>query len=118
MGLKTSELIEVAVRAAKDKKATDPVIMDLRGISSVTDYFVICSGRSDANVKAIANTVEEKLREAGLRPFGIEGRREGTWILMDYVDFVLHIFHHEKRLNYSLEELWKDAKRVVLAETA
>jgi len=118
MGEKTSELLEVALRAAEDKRATDLVVLDLRGISTVTDYFIICSGTSDTNVRAIADAVEEKLREAGVRPFGKEGYQEGTWILMDYVDFVLHIFHYETRLAFALEDLWKDARRLPLPSAA
>lgn len=114
MGERTSELLDVALRAAESKRATNPVILDLRGISNVTDYFIICSGTSDTNVRAIADAVEEKLGEAGVRPFGTEGYKEGTWILMDYVDFVLHIFHSEKRLTFALEDLWKDAGRLPL----
>ena len=118
MGSKTMELLEVALRAAEERRATDPVVLDLRGISTVTDYFIICSGTSDTNVRAIADNVEAKLREAGVRPFGMEGYKEGTWVLMDYVDFVLHIFHFEKRLAFALEDLWKDAKRLSLPEAA
>jgi len=98
------------VEAAEGKKATDIVALDLRGISSVTDYFVICSGSSDINVKAIADAVQEKLSAAGVKPFGVEGRTEGTWVLLDYVDCVFHIFHHEKRATFALEDLWSDAK--------
>ena len=65
----------------------------------MTDSFIICSGSSDTNVRAIADAVREKLKEAGVKPFGVEGYREGTWILMDYIDFVFHIFHFEKRLD-------------------
>jgi ribosome-associated protein len=112
-----SELLQVAVRAAEGKRASSIVALDLRGLSSVTDYFVICSGSSDTNVRAIADAVQEKLKEAGSRPFGVEGRKEGTWILMDYVDFVFHVFYTEQRIAFSLEDLWKDARRLSL-ETA
>ena len=104
--------IEIGTEAAEDKKATDIVALDLRGLSSVTDYFVICSGSSDINVRAIADAVEEKLAAAGVKPFGVEGRPEGTWILLDYIDFVFHIFHHEKRAAFALEDLWSDAGRL------
>ena len=118
MGGKTSDLLLTAVRTAEDRKATDTVVLDLKGLSTVTDYFIICSGRSDTNVKAIAEGIEEKLKQSGQRPFGVEGRREGMWILMDYVDFVIHVFHHEKRAALALEELWKDARRVPLPSKA
>jgi ribosome-associated protein len=107
-----SELLRLGIAAAESKKATDVVALDLRELSSVTDTFVICSGSSDTNVRAIADAVEKRLKEEGVRPFGIEGYREGTWVLMDYIDFVFHIFHFEKRLVFALEDLWKDAPRL------
>ena len=112
MGLTTHEILQTAVEAAQSRKASDTVVLDLQGISSVADYFIICSGASDTNVKAIADAVEEKLKEAGVRPLGIEGRKEGTWVLLDYEDIVLHVFHFEKRLTFALEDLWKDAGRI------
>lgn len=111
----TLKLVELAAAAAEEKNAQELVVLDLSGISSVTDCFIICSGSSDRNIKAISDNVKEKLKEAGTRPLGIEGHREGTWILMDYVDFVLHIFHREKRLEFAIEDLWKDAKRLSLS---
>lgn len=116
MEASTRELLEIGIKAAESKRARKVVALDLRALSSVTDYFVICSGSSDTNVRAIADAVQEALREAGLRPFGVEGYREGTWVLLDYVDFVFHIFHVEKRLAYSLEDLWKDAPRLPAGE--
>ncbi len=118
MGQTTTELLQTAVRAAKSRKATDAVILDLRGISSVTDFFIVCSGTSDINVKAIAEAVEETLKKEGHPPLGVEGRLEKTWILLDYVDFVVHVFHHEKRLAFALENLWEDAKRIPVESTA
>jgi ribosome-associated protein len=112
MGLTTIELLQTAVRAAESRKATDAVILDLRGISSVTDFFIVCSGSSDTNVRAIADAVEETLKKEGRPPLGVEGRQEKTWILLDYVDFVVHVFQHEKRLAFALENLWEDAKRI------
>jgi len=112
MGMTTIELLQTAVRAAESRKATDSVILDLRGISTVTDFFIICSGTSDTNVRAIADAVEETLKKEGHPPHGVEGREEKTWILLDYVDFVVHVFQHEKRLAFSLENLWEDAKRI------
>jgi ribosome-associated protein len=107
-----SELLGIGIAAAADKRASDIKALDLRELSSVTDTFVICSGSSDTNVRAIADAVREKLKEAGVKPFGVEGYREGTWILMDYIDIVFHIFHYEKRLAFALEDLWKDAPRL------
>jgi ribosome-associated protein len=89
--------------------------IDVRGLSSVTDYMVIASGSSDTNVRAIAESVRDKLLEKGERPFSLEGLQDGTWVLLDYVDFVVHVFLDEKRLYFGLEELWADAKPVPIA---
>ena len=112
------ELVRVAVRAAEGKKASDVRAIDIRGLSGVTDYMVIASGSSDTNVRAIAEGVREKLLEKGERPFSVEGLQEGSWVLLDYVDFVVHVFHYEKRLYFGLEQLWADAKPVPIAATA
>jgi ribosome-associated protein len=112
------DLVRIAVRAAEEKKATDVKAIDIRGLSGVTDYMVIATGSSDTNVRAIAEGVREKLIEKGERPFSVEGLQEGSWVLLDYVDFVVHVFHAEKRLYFGLEELWADAKPVPIAETA
>lgn len=109
------DLVRAAVRAAEEKKAKDVKAIDLRGLSAVTDYMVIATGSSDTNVRAIAEGVREKLLEKGERPFSTEGLSEGTWVLLDYVDFVLHVFHHEKRAYFGLEQLWADAKPVPVA---
>ena len=108
----------MAVRAAEEKKATDVKAIDIRGLSGVTDYMVIATGSSDTNVRAIAEGVREKLLEKGERPFSVEGLQEGSWVLLDYVDFVVHVFHYEKRLYFGLEELWADAKPVPVADIA
>lgn len=105
-------LVRLAMTAAQDKKAKDIAALDVRGLSSVTDYMIVCTGSSDTNVRAIAENVEEKLREKGERPLSVEGMQEGTWVLLDYVDFVVHVFHAEKRLYFGLEELWADAKPI------
>jgi len=112
------DLVRVAVRAAEEKKAKDVKAIDIRGLSAVTDYMIIATGSSDTNVRAIAEGVREKLLEKGERPFSVEGLQEGTWALLDYVDFVVHVFHYEKRLYFGLEELWADAKPVSIADTA
>ena len=112
------DLVRVAVRAAEEKKAKDVKAIDIRGLSAVTDYMIIATGSSDTNVRAIAEGVREKLLENGERPFSMEGLQEGTWVLLDYVDFVVHVFHYEKRLYFGLEELWADAKPVPVAATA
>ena len=94
---------------ALERKAQDVLALDLRGISSVTDYFVIASGRSDVQVRAIAERVLRGLRDDGRRPNHVEGMRGGRWTLADYVDMVVHVFHHEARDFYRLEQLWGDA---------
>ncbi len=91
------------------KKGYEIKILDLKGISSFADYFVICSGDSDIQVKAIADEVIRKLKKSGVRPYNEEGTTTNSWILVDYVDVVVHIFKHETRLHYSLEKLWGDA---------
>jgi len=112
------DLVRVAVRAAEEKKAKDVKAIDIRGLSAVTDYMIIATGSSDTNVRAIAEGVREKLLEKGERPFSVEGLQEGSWVLLDYVDFVIHVFHYEKRLFFGLEELWADAKQVPVTDTA
>lgn len=93
------------------------IVLDLRGLSDVTDYFVICHGGSDRQVLAIADEVEERLdKERGRRPGHVEGRRSADWVLLDYIDFVVHVFQEEKREFYRLERLWGDAPRVPLGE--
>src|SRR5512134_1858892 len=106
------DLVRGAVRAAEEKKAQDVKALDVRGLSAVTDYMVVATGSSDTNVRAIAEHVREKLAEKGERPFSVEGLPEGSWVLLDYVDFVIHVFHYEKRLFFGIEELWADAKTV------
>jgi len=88
------------------------VVLDLRGLSDVTDYFLICHGTSDRHVLAITESIEERLRrELGLRPAHIEGQRQGEWVLLDFIDLVAHVFVAEKREFYRLERLWGDAPR-------
>lgn len=108
----TRDHVRLAVRAAEDRKAQQILALDLRELSSVTDYFIVCNGTSDTHVRAISDAIQERLEENGQRTFGREGYQDGTWVLLDYVDFVVHIFHYEKRLYYGIEDLWADAKRV------
>ena len=98
-----------AVSLALERKARDVVALDLRGISSVTDFFVIATGRSDVQVRAIVERVVEGLRNQGLRPSHVEGARAGRWALADYVDMVVHVFHPDARDFFRLEQLWGDA---------
>ena len=100
-----------AAELALERKAHDVVVLDLRGISTATDYFVIATGRSDVQVKAIADHVVDELKKESVRPEHTEGLRGARWVLMDYVDFVVHVFHPEARFFYQLETLWGDAPR-------
>ncbi len=100
------------VRAAElllDRKAVDAAVLDLRGISTATDFFLVASGRSDTHVTAIAENLVDELKKDGVRPAGVEGLRGGRWVLVDYVDFIVHVFHPEARDFYQLERLWGDA---------
>lgn len=104
------DLPKTVAEAASDKKARDILILDMNGISPVTDYFVICSANSTTQVQAIADNIVEKLEEQGLKPLHKEGYREARWILLDYGICVAHIFVEEDRYFYNLERLWGDAK--------
>jgi ribosome-associated protein len=101
-----------AARAALEKKAETVVVLDLRGVSGYTDYLVIGSGQSDRQLEAIAEGVEKELKTAGHRLVGSEGQRGGRWVLLDFGDVVVHVFHQEDRGHYDLEGLWADAPRV------
>lgn len=108
----------LAAEAAADKKAVDIVALDVAQLLVVTDYFVICTGNSDTQVKAIADEVEGRLRTgAGIKPIGREGMNEGKWVLLDFADLVVHIFQADEREFYRLEKLWSDAPRLQLPES-
>jgi ribosome-associated protein len=108
-------VLRIAVEATRDKKALDIVVLDLRGLASFTDYFLIATGGSHRQLVTVADEIEEKLKEAKRRPSHVEGYPRGDWILMDYVDFVVHIFTPTSRSYYDLERLWGDAKRLAVA---
>lgn len=112
----TAELPETVRRVAelaKELKSHDVVALDLRGISSATDYFLVASGRSDVQVRAIANHIVDEMKKEGHRPLHMEGLQGGRWVLVDYVDLVIHVFHPQARDFYQLENLWGDAPRWV-----
>lgn len=109
-------LFELVAAAASDKKARDIVILELEGVSLIADHFVICSANSTTQVKAIADNIEEKLEEQGIKALRKEGYREGRWVLIDFGSCVAHIFIEEDRLFYNLERLWGDAKFNVYQE--
>lgn len=102
------ELLRVAALAADGKQADDLVALDVSGPLPLTDVFLLATGRNERNVVAIASEIEDKMIEAGAKPLRREGRAEGRWILLDFGDIVVHVFHEEDRMYYSLERLWKD----------
>jgi ribosome-associated protein len=107
--------VEIALHAAGDKKALDLVVLDLRELASFTDFFVIASGTNVRQVQAIADEVQEQLRkQSGARPARVEGYKSAEWILLDYGDFIFHVFEEKSRRFYDLERLWRDAVRVPL----
>jgi ribosome-associated protein len=101
-------MAEVAARAAADKLAENVVVIDVSGQLVITDCFVLASGANDRQVVAIVDEVEEKMRQAGHKPARREGAREGRWVLLDYVDIVVHVQHREEREFYALDRLWRD----------
>jgi ribosome-associated protein len=102
------DLVKVAAAAADSKQGEDIVALDVSGPLPLTDAFVLVTGRNERNVLAIAGEVEDKLIEFGAKPLRREGRQEGRWVLLDFGDIVVHVFHEEDRMYYSLERLWKD----------
>ena len=100
--------------AMDDKKAGDIVVLELKGLTVIADYFIICSAGGAAQAGAIASEIEKRLGRKKIKPIGIEGLRQGSWILMDYGDVIVHIFDEETRQYYGLERLWLDAPRVEL----
>lgn len=108
--------LERAAALALERKADDVVGLDLQGISTATDYFLLATGKSDIQVRAIAEHVIDELKKESLRPSHVEGLQEGRWILVDYFDFVVHVFHPSVREFYQLEALWGDAPRRAFGE--
>lgn len=108
------ELLHVAALAADSKQADDLVALDVSGPLPLTDIFLLATGRNERNVMSIASEVEDKLIEAGAKPLRREGRSEGRWVLLDFGDLVVHVFHEEDRMYYSLERLWKDCPVIPL----
>ncbi len=106
------------INAALARKAGRPVVMNVRELSSFADYFLICSGASDRQVKALCSHLQETLKKTGMIPLGVEGEKHGRWVLMDYDDVVVHIFLEPLREFYDLERLWSDAPRMSIPEEA
>src|SRR4029453_12735861 len=108
------ERVLTALHAAADKKALDVVVLDLREIASFTDFFVVTSGANERQVQAISDGVYESLKKAGSTAARVEGYKTAEWILLDYGDFIVHVFEQKARLFYDLERLWRESKRVAL----
>ncbi len=114
----SKEKAMLALAALIDKRALEPVLLDMREITVITDYFLICAGTSNIHIRALGEAVVDKLKEIGLPPYGIEGKEEARWVLLDYGDLIVHIFAQEEREFYSLERLWSDAPRVAEVSSA
>lgn len=111
---KSMELLEIAVKAADDKRAVDIIALDVSTVSLLADYFMICHGNSDKQVLAIANDIVEQVQKAGLEVKRVEGKESAHWILIDLGEIIVHVFHEEEREFYNLEKLWSDAPLVDL----
>ena len=107
------QLALLAAETCDEKKAKDIVILDVRKITSISDYFIVCSTSNERQARAIAEDLRLKMRDLGKRELGVEGIQEGRWVLQDFADIVLHIFHESQREFYDIEGLWADAKRVL-----
>ena len=110
------ELLSVAAGAAEAKQAEDLVALDVSGPLPFADIFLVASGRNERQVQAIASEVEDRLIEFGVKPLRREGRSEGRWVLLDFGDLVVHVFHDEDRMYYSLERLWSDCPAIPLGK--
>lgn len=108
--METLEIVKTAVEALRDKKAEDVTVIDITGVSSIADYFIIANGNNQNQLTAMQDAVDEALYQAGLHAKQIEGNNKSTWILMDYEDIIVHLFSKEDRLFYDLERIWRDGK--------
>ena len=104
--------IDLYVKAALDRKALGLVVLDVRNLTSIADVFIICHGRSNRQVLAIAEHIKEYLKKHEIKPLGIEGKKDGHWVLLDYGHVIIHVFYESVRSFYDLEGLWVDAKRI------
>jgi ribosome-associated protein len=111
------ELAHLCVQAAQDKKAVEPIILDLQSVSTICDYMVICSAQSEPQIKAIVSGVEKEVKDEHARyPLAVDGFPTSQWVVIDYGDVMVHVFHEEKRGVYALEDLWSDAPQVPLLQ--
>jgi ribosome-associated protein len=113
MILKNDFSLDVYLQAALSKKVIGLVALDVRGLTSIADYFIICSGLSNRQVRAVAESIQVDLKKKKIKPLSIEGQKEGHWVVMDYGHVIIHIFYEPIRTLYDLESLWIDAKRIV-----
>ena len=111
--LEPAQIARLAVDVASDKKATDIVLLDIQGVTSIADYFVICTGNNPRQIRAIASAIDEKMSEVGLSAFHREGGPDSGWMLLDYSDVIVHIFGPKEREYYRLERLWSNAQTVI-----
>jgi ribosome-associated protein len=117
MNLEIRQQVALAVKSIEEKKGEDVVILEMdRNSGAFTDYFVLCSGANPRQIQAIADDVQKQLSEAGQRPNSVEGYGQAEWVLLDYVDFVLHVFSERARKFYDLERLWKSARKLSVAD--
>jgi ribosome-associated protein len=114
---RAKDLVEAAAEAAADKLATDLLAFDVSEQLAITDAFLLCTANNDRQVRAVVDGIEERLRDLGAKPVRREGEREGRWVLLDYIDIVVHVQHVEERLYYALERLWRDCPVVPLPES-
>ncbi len=110
----SKEILKIAINALEEKKGENIKVIDISGISVMADYFVIVSGKNLNQIKAMADEVEDKLSKAGVEPKQIEGANSSGWILMDYRDFIIHIFNEDQRLYYDIERIWSDGTSIEL----
>jgi ribosome-associated protein len=112
--VETKDLADTCGRLALEKKARDVVVLDLSGLTDITDYFVLASGTSERHVLTISEAIEHGMKEKGMTPFSTEGYEQGRWVIIDYGDVVIHVFLESLRELYDLENLWIEAKRYVM----
>jgi ribosome-associated protein len=115
---RTLDAVKVAVAAAEDKQAENILVLDMRETFPITDYFLVMSGSNTRKLRSIAGNIEDELARTGIKPYMREGSPDSAWILLDYIDFVVHIFRNEEREFYQIERLWKDAPLVKLTGEA
>ena len=111
-GTSLDPTLDLYINAVMGKKAIDLVVLDVRGLTSVSDIFIICSGRSNRQVSAIAEYIQVNLKKYAIKPLSVEGKKEGHWVLLDYGHVIIHVFYEPVRAFYDLEGLWIDAKRI------